>query len=409
MPSLLAFVLAGGEGSRLRPLTKVRAKPAVPFGGRYRIVDFVLSNLINSNIFRIEVLTQFKSNSLNRHLHKGWTLSSVLDHYINLVPAQMQTGRSWYKGSADAVYQNLNIIRDESPDHVLVMSADHIFRMDVQKLVQYHLKSKADATISAIPVPREEANSFGIIGVNESWRMVSFLEKPDQPPSLPQDATRSLASMGIYVFRTNVLVEALLADSQIQDSAHDFGKNIIPSLFEHANVQVYDFNQNCYPGMTASEKGYWRDVGSLDSYWKASMDLVSVTPVFNLYNEKWPIRTALYPHPPAKFVFADEESDRVGMATDSLVSEGCIISGGRINRSVLSPNVRINSYSSVDESILFNNVNVGRHARIRRAIIDKDVNIPAHTIIGYNAADDRRRFTVSPDGIVVIPKGARLE
>ncbi len=409
MSNVLAFVLAGGEGARLRPLTEHRAKPAVPFGGRYRVVDFVLSNLVNSGIFKIKVLTQFKSDSLNKHLQKGWSLSAVLDHYVDLVPAQMRTGKDWYKGSADAVYQNLNQIRNEKPDLVLVLSADHIYRMDVQQMIDFHLEANADATVSAIPVPIEDASAFGVVGIDDSWRMVSFLEKPRDPPSMPHDSRRALGSMGIYAFKPNVLIEALLSDARDEASAHDFGKNIIPGLHASgAQVMVYDFSRNAYPGMTPAEAGYWRDVGSIDAYWKASMDLVSVTPVFNLYNDQWPIRTALYPHPPAKFVFADEKSDRVGMATDSLVCEGCIISGGRINRSVLSANVRINSFASVDECILFDSVNVGRHARIRRAVVDKRVTIPPGAVIGYNLAEDRKRFPISPEGIVVIPRDARL-
>jgi glucose-1-phosphate adenylyltransferase len=409
MSNVLAFVLAGGEGARLRPLTEHRAKPAVPFGGRYRVVDFVLSNLVNSGIFKIKVLTQFKSDSLNKHLQKGWNLSAVLDHYIDLLPAQMRTSKDWYKGSADAVCQNLDQIRMEKPDLVLVVSADHIYRMDIQQFIQFHLTSDADATVSAIPVPLEEASSFGVVGVDEGWRMTSFFEKPAEPPAMPRDPHRALGSMGIYAFKPHVLVEALQGDARDEASAHDFGKNIIPFLHSSgAKVMVYNFSSNAYPGMTPAEAGYWRDVGSIDAYWRASMDLVSVTPVFNLYNNRWPIRTALYPHPPAKFVFADERSDRVGMATDSLVSEGCIISGGKINRSVLCPNVRINSFASVDECILFDSVNVGRHAKIRRAIVDKRVVIPPGTVIGYNSVEDRKKFFVSPDGIVVIPRDARL-
>ena len=408
MPRILSFVLAGGEGARLRPLTEVRAKPAVPFGGRYRIIDFVLSNLVNSGLYKIEVLTQFKSNSLNRHLRKGWSLSTVLDQYINLVPAQMRTGKSWYKGSADAVFQNLNLISDERADTVLVVSADHIYRMDLKPFVDFHLTSGADLTISAIPVPLKEASAYGIIGVDDAWRMTSFVEKPAAPQPMPTDAGKALASMGIYVFNARVLMDALAADAEDEASAHDFGKNIIPLLYPKVKTMVYDFSTNHYCGMTPAEAGYWRDVGSIDMYWKASMDLVSVSPLFNLYNAEWPIHTTMEPHPPAKFVFADEKSDRVGMATDSLVCEGCIISGGKINRTVLSPNVRINSYSSVDESILFENVNVGRYVQIRRTIVDKDVDIPPRTVIGYHPEEDRKRFYVSPEGVVVIPKGAKL-
>lgn len=404
----LAFVLAGGEGERLRPLTEKRAKPAVPFGGRYRIIDFVLSNLVNSHIYHIKILTQFRSESLNRHLRRGWTLSSVLDHYIDPVPAYMGGGRSWFKGSADAVYQNLNLIRDAQPENVLVLGADHIYRMDVRQMLDFHRASGADVTVSAIPFPIKEASHFGIIQADEDWRMVNFEEKPERPKPMPGNKEMALVSMGIYVFKTDVLVKAVKKDAKDEKGAHDFGKNIIPSLFKAHRVMVYDFSKNTFPGITPAEARYWRDIGSIDSYWKASMDMVSVTPAFNLYNEKWPIRTAFSPLPPAKFVFADQKSKRVGMATDSLVSEGCIISGGRIDRSILSPRVRINSFSLVEESILFENVNVGRYAKIRRAIIDKDVDIPANTVIGYNLKEDRKKYSVSPGGIVVIPKGMKL-
>jgi len=409
MPNCLSIVLAGGQGERLRPLTNERAKPAVPFGGHYRIVDFVLSNLINSGLLRIIVLTQFKADSLLRHLKHGWYLPPILDQFIDPVPAQMRTGNSWYKGSADAVYQNLHHIENRRADTVCVFGGDHIYRMDVRHMLAFHNANDADVTVAAIPQPIETASAFGVITADDSWRMVDFAEKPSKPKPMPGDQTKSLCSMGIYVFSAQILKEAVVEDAKKEDSDHDFGKNIIPSLFHKSKVMVYNFMDNNISGMTAREKSYWRDVGSIDQYWQASMDLVSVSPTFNLYNNKWPIHTARDTNPPAKFVFADEASDRIGMATDSLVCDGVIVSGGRINRSILSPNVRINSYSQVDESILFDNVEVGRYSKIRRAIIDKDVEIPANTVIGYDLEKDKKRFTVSPEGIVVIPKRAVIK
>ena len=408
MSKVLAFVLAGGEGTRLLPLTRDRAKPAVPFGGRYRIIDFVLSNLINSGILRIKIMTQFKSESLNRHLKKGWHLSSPLDQYIDPVPAQMRTGRNWYLGSADAVYQNLNLLHDSHADTVCVFGADHVYRMDVRQLLDFHARNSADATVAAIPYPIEEASSFGIIGADKTFRIISFKEKPKNPAPLPGDKKKAFVSMGIYVFNASFLEKAVAEDSKNNSSSHDFGRDIIARYYKKAKFMAYDFSKNSYAGMSASERGYWRDIGSIDSYWQASMDLVSLSPIFNLYNNAWPIRTAMDPHPPAKFVFADELSKRIGMATDSLVSEGCIISGGRIDRSILSPQVRINSFAHVEESILFENVNIGRYSKIRRAIIDKNVDIPPNTVIGYDPKSDKKKYYVSEKGIVVIPKGMKL-
>lgn len=409
MRNCLSIVLAGGQGERLRPLTNERAKPAVPFGGHYRVVDFVLSNLINSGMHRIIVLTQFKADSLLRHLKHGWYLPPILDQFIDPVPAQMRTGNSWYKGSADAVYQNLHHIENRLADIVCIFGGDHIYRMDVRHMIALHKANNADVTVAAIPQPIEAASAFGIITADDDWRMTDFAEKPPTPKPMPGDATKALCSMGIYVFSADILKEAVIEDAKKEDSNHDFGKNIIPSLFHKAKVMVYNFLDNNVPGMTAHEKSYWRDIGSIDQYWQASMDLVSVSPTFNLYNNKWPIHTARDTNPPAKFVFADEASDRIGMATDSLVCDGVIISGGRIDRSILSPNVRINSYSQIDESIIFDNVNVGRYSKIKRAIIDKDVDIPPNTIIGYDLEKDRKRFTVSPDGVVVIAKKAIIK
>ena len=409
MQKVLVMILAGGEGKRLYPLTKERAKPAVPFGGRYRIIDFALSNFINSGFFQLKVLTQFKSESLNRHLSLAWRLSPKLYQYIDPVPAQMRTGRDWYRGTADAIYQNLNLIKDVNPEYVCVFGGDHIYKMDVRQMLNYHIKNKAELTVSAIPRPANEASTFGIIEVDKEWRIKGFEEKPKKPKHIPGRPDMSLVSMGNYIFNTSVLLEEVTADAKKKDSRHDFGRDIIPSIQKKRRLFAYNFARNKVPGMTPAEKGYWMDVGSLDAYWQASMDLVAVSPVFNLYNSEWPIRTYYHPCPPAKFVFADKERERVGIATDSIVSEGCIISGGQINRSILSPQVRINSYSYVTESILMEGVNVGRHTKIRRAIIDKYVDIPSGAEIGYNLKEDKKRFYVTESGIVVVPKETVLE
>jgi glucose-1-phosphate adenylyltransferase len=410
MAKCLAMILAGGEGRRLDPLTRERAKPAVPFAGRYRIVDFVLSNFANSGFLRMKVLVQYKSESLNTHVQRGWRLAALLNQYVEIVPAQMRVGPKWFEGSADAIYQNLNIITDEEPDYTYVFGADHVYRMDVRQMLDYHLDCKADATVAAIPIPIHEAHDFGIIEVDDTGRMVGFVEKPRSgAKTMPGDPTRCLASMGNYLFATDVLVQEIVRDAGDPNSAHDFGKSIIASIYERKRVFVYDFAQNRVPGQSERERGYWRDVGSLEAYYQSNMDLVAVDPIFSLYNESWPIFTVQYNYPPVKFVFANEREGRLGHATDSLVSEGCIISGGRVNRSILSPKVRVNSYSSVEESILFENVNIGRHCRIKKAIVDKHVDIPAGTSIGYDLDEDRKRFHVTESGIVVIPKGMRLE
>ncbi len=405
----LVMILAGGEGKRLHPLTLYRAKPAVPFGGRYRIIDFVLNNFINSGFFKIKVLTQYKSDSLNKHISKGWQLSPFLNQYVDLVPAQMRTGGSWYAGTADAVYQNIFHIHDENPDYVCVFGGDHIYKMDVYQMLKYHKSKKADLTISAIPIPIEEAHEFGIIEVDENWRLTGFVEKPQTPPkAMPNNPNMCLASMGNYIFTKDILVNALEEDSKIKDSNHDFGKNVIPMLLNQGKkVYIYNFNDNTFPGMTEQEKGYWRDVGCIDAYWQANMDLLDYKPELNLYSKEWPLRTFNYNYPPAKFIW--EEGDRVGMATNSMVSEGCIVSGGTISHCILSPEVRINSFSSVTDSILMENVSVGRHSEIRKAIIDKNVQIPSYTKIGVNKEEDiARGFYVSEGGVTVVPKNAHL-
>lgn len=405
----LVMILAGGEGKRLFPLTQDRAKPAVPFGGRYRIIDFVLNNFINSGFFKIKVLTQYKSDSLNKHITHGWTLSPFLNQYVDLVPAQMRTGGSWYKGTADAVYQNVFHIHDENPNYVCVFGGDHIYKMDVWQMLKFHKTQNSDLTISAIPIPIEEASEFGIMEVDENWKLTGFVEKPKTAPkSIPGNPNMCLASMGNYIFNKDVLVDALERDSKIENSSHDFGKNVIPMLLnEGKNVFVYNFRDNHFAGMTKREEGYWRDVGSIDAYWQANMDLLEYDPELNLYSKDWPLRTFSYNYPPVKFIW--QEGDRVGMATNSMVSEGCIVSGGTISRCILSPEVKINSFSQVTDSILMENVNVGRYSVIRKAIIDKNVIIPPYTYIGVSREDDiRRGFYVSEGGVTVVPKNAQL-
>ena len=405
----LVMILAGGEGKRLFPLTQDRAKPAVPFGGRYRIIDFVINNFINSGFFKIKVLTQYKSDSLNKHITHGYTLSPFLNQYVDLVPAQMRTGGSWYKGTADAVYQNLFHIQDESPEYVCVFGGDHIYKMDVWQMLKFHKKHSAELTISAIPIPIEEAHEFGIIEVDENWKLTGFIEKPQtQPKSIPGYPNMCLASMGNYIFNKNTLVNALEEDSEIETSNHDFGKNVIPMLLEQGkNIYIYNFADNHFRGMSPKEKGYWRDVGCIDAYWQANMDLLDYEPELNLYSKEWPLRTFNYNFPPAKFIW--QEGDRVGMATNSMVSEGCIVSGANISRCILSPKVKINSYSQISDSIIMENVEVGRHCEIRKAIIDKNVYIPSNTTIGVNRDEDLARgFHISEGGVTIVPKNARL-
>jgi glucose-1-phosphate adenylyltransferase len=398
-------VLAGGEGKRLMPLTADRAKPAVPIGGRYRLIDFVLSNLVNSGILKIKVLTQYKSDSLNTHLARGWRLPQMLDFYVEAVPAQMRLGERWFLGSADALHQSLNVVTDEEPDYVAVFSSDHIYKMDVRQFVDHHIESGAGMTVAAIPVPVADAFAFGVVGVDEKGWMTSFKEKEARPAEMPDRPGWSLASMGNYIWTTRTLMDEL--KRSVVDSRVDFGRDILPQLLGRVPVSVYDFAKNDIPGQSAGEKGYWRDVGTITSYFEANMDLVQVVPSFDLYNPRWPVRTWARPFPPAKFVFADEVNARVGIATDSLVCEGCIISGGRIDRSVLSPNVRVNSFAHVEQSIILEGVQVGRRARIRRTIIDKNVTVPEGLSIGYDHAEDARRglTVMEKEDLVVVPKG----
>lgn len=407
--NVLTMILAGGMGERLYPLTRDRAKPAVPFGGRYRIIDFVINNFINSGFFKIKILTQFKSTSLIEHVTRTWRLVPEIGQYVDVVPAQMRKGPFWFRGTADAVFQNLELIFDESPDVVCVFGGDHIYKMDVNQMLQEHLTNEADLTLATIPVPVSEAHHFGIVEIDDDFRVTGFVEKPkDGAKTIPGRPDMVLASMGNYIFDARVMIDVLQRNA-LRDSAHDFGKEIIPEMYPRMKVYAYDFAKNHVPGEEGRNRGYWRDVGTVDAYFEASMDLVSVTPLFNLYNPSWPIVSAPMNLPPAKFVFADSKSQRIGIATDSMVSDGVIISGGTINRCVLHPRVRIHSYSDVDESILMDGVEVGRHSRIRRAIIDKGVKIPAGTTIGYDLEADRQRYTVSDTGVVVVPKGAEIE
>jgi len=407
--NVLTMILAGGQGERLFPLTKDRAKPAVPFGGRYRIVDFVINNFINSGFFKIKVLTQFKSNSLIEHITRTWRLVPEIGQYVDIVPAQMRRGPFWFRGTADAVFQNLELIFDEKPEYVCVFGGDHIYKMDVNQMLQDHINNDADLTIATIPVPVSEAHHFGVVEIDDDYRVTGFVEKPKQgAKTIPDRPDMILASMGNYIFKANVMIDVLQRNA-LRNSGVDFGKEIIPEMYNRSKVMAYDFATNYIPGEDAINQGYWRDVGTVDSYFAAALDLVAVTPLFNLYNPLWPMVSAPMHLPPAKFVFADSKSQRIGIATDSLVSDGTIISGGTINRCVLHPRVRIHSYADVDESILMDSVEVGRHSKIRRTIIDKGVKIPPNTTIGYDHEEDRKRFTVTESGIVVVPKGAVIE
>ena len=405
---VLVMILAGGEGRRLGPLTVERAKPAVPFGGRYRIIDIVLSNFVNSGLHRIKVLTQYKSASLEEHIARAWRLSPMLDNFIETIPAQQRTGKSWFRGSADAVYQTQHVITDESPEHVCIFGGDHVYKMDVRQMLADHLERRAEVTVAGVPVPKKEATAFGVIEADAQGRILAFHEKVADPPTMPGKPDMALASMGNYIFRTDALLEALEKDATDEGSAHDFGKDIIPKMVKAGKqVFVYDFQQNIVPGEDEGVS-YWRDIGTVQAYWAAQMDLVAIQPAFNMYNRRWQIRTGMSHDPPAKFVFRDEANARVGIATESLVSMGCIISGGRIHRSVLSNRCRVNSFSEIEESVLFENVVIGRHVKIRKAIVDKDVEIPSGTEIGYNLEADKKRWFVSDEGIIVIPKRAKF-
>ncbi len=402
--NVFAIVLAGGEGKRLAPLTADRAKPAVPFGGNYRLIDFALSNLVNGGFRRIVVLTQYKSHSLDRHISTTWRLSPLLGNYVAPVPAQMRRGPYWFSGSADAIYQNLNLLADEGPDHVAVFGADHIYRMDPRQMLDQHVASGAAVTVAALRAPIEQADQFGVIETAADGQTITaFREKPADAVGLPGAPGQVFASMGNYVFTAKALIDAVTADAQAGASSHDMGGNIVPMLVEAGAAHVYDFARNEVPGVTDRDRGYWRDVGTLDAFYDAHMDLISVHPVFNLYNREWPILTWPDPLPPAKFVF--EDSERVGHALDSMVCAGVVISGATVRRSVLSPGVHVHSYARVDDSIVMSGVDVGRDAIVRNAILDKNVRVEPGARIGVDADADRSRFAVSDGGIAVVGKG----
>jgi len=406
MRKILTFIMAGGKGERLLPLTRDRAKPAVPFGGIYRIIDFTLSSCINSGIRKIHVLIQYKSFSLQRHLRMGWSIfNTELGEYIDVIPAQQRTSDHWYRGTADAIYQNIYTIEQERPDQVLILAGDHVYKMNYADMAAFHRMHKADVTVGVIEMERQRAaRHFGIVEVDAQHRIVGFEEKPAHPKTIPGDPEHCYVSMGIYLFSRDVLQRALIEDAQRSDSSHDFGKDVIPSIARSERVVAYNFKDE-----NKKESKYWRDIGTLDAYYEANMDLVQVTPLFNLYDSQWPIRTYHEQWPPMKTVFSDEATGRMGQVLDSLVANGCIISGGRLQRCVLSPDVRINSFAEVEDSILMEHVDVGRYAKIRRAIIDKDVVIPRYAEIGYDLAEDRRRFHVTESGIVVVGKGTVIE
>lgn len=399
---VLSFVLAGGKGTRLYPLTKERAKPAVPFGGQYRIVDFVLSNLVNSGIYSIYVLIQFKSQSLLQHLREGWEFSGILkNHYIIPVPAQMRSpGETWYKGTADAIFQNVNLIEQSDPHIVAVFGADHIYRMNIREMIEFHEQKRAQATVAAIPVPRAQAAEFGVIEVAPDGKVLAFHEKNPDAPSMPGNPDMVYASMGNYVFSTGSLLKFLYDDARSEESSHDFGRDILPKWVERGEVYAYDFQTNRIPGDPIGAPVYWRDVGTIDAYFEATMDLRAVSPVLNLYNKRWPLRSASYDDAPAKFTF--DEDGRRGQAIDSIVSSGSIMSGGMVKNSVLGRTVRIHTGAVVEDSIIFDNCDVGRRSKIRRAILDKNVHLPEGTVIGFDLEADRQRYHVTESGIVVV-------
>ena len=403
MAGVLAMILAGGEGTRLQPLTVTRSKPSVPFGGSYRLIDFVLNNFVNSDFLRIYVLTQFKSQSLYLHMKKGWNLTGITGRFIDPIPAQMRMGKRWYDGTADAIYQNMGFVELTAPEHVCIFGSDHIYKMDIRQMVDFHKEKKAALTVAAIRVPIAQAHLFGIIEVNDAGQMIGFEEKPKHPKSLPHDPDHALASMGNYVFETQTLYSELTLDAENEASSHDFGRDIIPDLYPRAAVYVYDYSNNKVEGEKTAV--YWRDVGNIDSYWQAHMDLVADNPPFSLYNRKWPLHTYYPPLPPATFINTAEHQACI---SHSLISAGCYIQGSSIERSVMGFRCNLACGSKIEESVLLGDVKIGEGCRIRRTIIDKHVEIAPGVVIGENLAHDRERFTVSDQGIVVVPKGARV-
>ena len=404
MKDTLGVLLAGGAGERLFPLTRDRAKPAVPFGGHYRIIDITLSNCINSGLRRVYVLTQYKALSLNRHIREGWTgiVAQELGEFFELLPPMQRTGTNWYMGTADAVYQNIYSIGSEQPKHMIILSGDHIYKMDYSRMLDYHRENKAEVTLATIPVAPDEVSRFGVVDVESSGEVAGFLEKPASTTfRSPFNPDKVEASMGVYIFNTEILLKALIADAEDPNSKHDFGHNILPNMLGKRKMLAYSFvDENKQTAL------YWRDVGTLDSYYEANMDLCSVVPIFNLYDKSWPIRTRVRQYPPAKFVFG--EPGRTGMAMNSIITAGVIISGGTVSNSVLSQDVRVNSYTEIDASIIFSHVQIGRHCRIRRAIIDRDVHIPEGTVIGYDPVEDKRRYFVTPSGLTIVTRDASL-
>ncbi|HET7841180.1 MAG TPA: glucose-1-phosphate adenylyltransferase [Terriglobia bacterium] len=404
MHETLVCLLAGGAGERLFPLTRDRAKPAVPFGGNYRIIDLALSNCINSDLRRVFVLTQYKALSLNRHIREGWTiLTAELGEFVQVLPPMMRVGEHWYRGTADSIFQNLYSIGSEPCKYVLILAGDHVYKMNYQLMLQQHLDAGAEVTIGVIEFDRSEASQFGIAELDAQDRIVGWQEKPANPKPSPHNPDKSHVSMGIYVFNRDSLMENLMADAEDVNSGHDFGRDIVPKMIQQGK-RVYAYN---FIDENQKEAKYWRDVGTIEAYYEANMDLVSVSPVFNLYDQHWPIRTYQRQYPPVKFVFA-QEGRRMGIALDSIVSMGSIISGGRVINSVLSPDVRVNSYTEVENSIIFSHVNIGRYSRIRRAIIDRHIHIPEHTEIGYNLEEDRKKYHVTESGIVVVVPEQRM-
>jgi len=406
MRKVLTFIMAGGKGERLLPLTKDRTKPAVPFGGIYRIIDFTLSNCINSGMRKIYILTQYKSASLQRHIRLGWNfLPSELGQFIELLPAQQRIGDSWYMGTADAIYQNLYTLEMDRPDEVLILAGDHIYKMNYYSMIDVHREKNADLTVGVVEIDKIKSKHLGVVEADAAGRVTGFHEKPANPKTIPGKPDKIYGSMGIYVFNQSVLMQELLEDAKNNKSSHDFGKDIIPQMLKKGmKVVAYNFRNK------DDGQEYWRDIGTIDAYYEANMELIQVNPTFNLYDQEWLIRTFQEQYPPVKTVHSgDKEEGRVGLVLDSIVSEGCVVSGGRVQRSILSPNVRINSFSEVYDSILMESVHVGRHAKIKRAIIDKDVSIPQGMVIGFNLEEDKKRFFVSDSGIVVVAKGTEFK